>query len=107
MLFCLGASSVGMREAEYRHLTVDLTLAIARQLLPGNPQDGLRAWNFIHSLSLECSVGLCSPGLWTTSNPQVSDSSVGLVPTNALVLTDPINSRMVNSEAPQKRRSRR
>src|SRR5260370_35873516 len=36
--FCLGASSVGMNEAEYRHLTVDLTLAVVRQLLPGNPQ---------------------------------------------------------------------
>ena len=36
--FCLGASSVGMRPEDYRHLTYDLTLAVARQLLPGNPQ---------------------------------------------------------------------
>ncbi len=36
--FCLGASSVGMSEAEYRGLTVDLTLAVVQQLLPGNPQ---------------------------------------------------------------------
>src|SRR5579859_2594615 len=36
--FCLGASSVGMDEAEYRRLTVDLTLAVARQLLPANPR---------------------------------------------------------------------
>lgn len=36
--FCLGASSVGMNEAEYRHLTLDLTLDVARQLAPGNPQ---------------------------------------------------------------------
>jgi uncharacterized protein YbjT (DUF2867 family) len=36
--FCLGASSVGMSEAEYRRLTVDLTLAVARQLSPGNSQ---------------------------------------------------------------------
>lgn len=36
--FCLGASSVGMSEAEYRHLTLDLTLAVVRQLSPGNPQ---------------------------------------------------------------------
>jgi len=28
-----------------------------------------------------------------TGNPEVIDSSVGLVPTNALVLTEPINSR--------------
>lgn len=36
--FCLGASSVGMIEAEYRRLTLDLTLAVARQLSRGNPQ---------------------------------------------------------------------
>ena len=35
--YCLGASSVGMTEAEYRRLTLDLTLAVARQLSPGNP----------------------------------------------------------------------
>jgi uncharacterized protein YbjT (DUF2867 family) len=36
--FCLGASSVGMSPEDYRRLTHDLTLAIARQLLPGNPR---------------------------------------------------------------------
>jgi len=36
-LFCLGVSSVGMDAAEYRRLTFDLTLAVARQLLPENP----------------------------------------------------------------------
>lgn len=36
--FCLGVSSVGMKEAEYRRITCDLTLAVARQLLPGNPR---------------------------------------------------------------------
>jgi hypothetical protein len=30
-----------------------------------------------------------------TRNPEVISSPVGLVPTNALVLTEPINSRMV------------
>jgi putative NADH-flavin reductase len=35
--FCLGASSVGMTAAAYRRLTYDLTLAVARQLLHGNP----------------------------------------------------------------------
>jgi uncharacterized protein YbjT (DUF2867 family) len=37
-LFCLGVSSVGMTPENYRRLTYDLTLAIARQLLPGNPR---------------------------------------------------------------------
>src|SRR5262245_20689082 len=36
--FCLGASSIGMSAEDYRRLTCDLTLAIARQLLPGSPQ---------------------------------------------------------------------
>src|SRR6516164_8923395 len=36
--FCLGASSVGMSAEEYRRLTYDLTVAVARQLLPVNPQ---------------------------------------------------------------------
>jgi hypothetical protein len=36
--FCLGASSVGMSAPDYRRPTFDLTLAVARQLLPGNPR---------------------------------------------------------------------
>jgi hypothetical protein len=36
--FCLGASSIGMSPEHYRRLTYDLTLAVARQLLPGNPR---------------------------------------------------------------------
>ena len=35
--FCLGVSSAGMAEAEYRRLTYDLTLAAARALLAVNP----------------------------------------------------------------------
>lgn len=36
-LFCLGVSSVGMSEDEYRRVTHDLTLAIARPLAERNP----------------------------------------------------------------------
>jgi uncharacterized protein YbjT (DUF2867 family) len=36
--FCLGASSVGMSTADYRRLTFDLTISVARQLLPSNPR---------------------------------------------------------------------
>jgi uncharacterized protein YbjT (DUF2867 family) len=36
--FCLGVSSVGMSGEDYRRLTFDLTVAVARQLLPGNPR---------------------------------------------------------------------
>jgi uncharacterized protein YbjT (DUF2867 family) len=36
--FCLGVSSVGMSEAEYMHLTYDLTLATARTMAAVNPR---------------------------------------------------------------------
>ncbi|HEY8967259.1 MAG TPA: hypothetical protein VIM58_12480 [Candidatus Methylacidiphilales bacterium] len=35
--FCLGVSSVGMKEEDYRRLTYDLTLAVARRLARLNP----------------------------------------------------------------------
>ena len=35
--FCLGVSSVGMREPEYRRITHDLTLSVARLLADRNP----------------------------------------------------------------------
>ncbi len=35
--FCLGVSSVGMQQPEYRRLTYDLTLHFAQTLLPSNP----------------------------------------------------------------------
>lgn len=35
--FPLGVSSAGMREAEYRRVTFDLTMAVARQLAAANP----------------------------------------------------------------------
>ncbi|MBT2545376.1 epimerase [Streptomyces sp. ISL-44] len=36
--FCLGVSSVGMKEEEYRRITHDLTLAVARTLAAANPR---------------------------------------------------------------------
>lgn len=36
-LFCLGVSSVGMKEPEYRRITYDLTLSIATTLAERNP----------------------------------------------------------------------
>jgi uncharacterized protein YbjT (DUF2867 family) len=35
--FCLGVSSAGMKETEYRRLTYDLTIAAARAVLGANP----------------------------------------------------------------------
>jgi uncharacterized protein YbjT (DUF2867 family) len=39
--FCLGVSSVGMKEDAYRRVTHDLTLAAARTVLAANPDPGL------------------------------------------------------------------
>ena len=36
-LFCLGISSVGLSEADYAHVTHDITLAVARTLAQHNP----------------------------------------------------------------------
>ena len=36
--FCLGVSSSGMKEAEYRQVTLDITLAVANTLVRLNPQ---------------------------------------------------------------------
>ena len=36
--FCMGVSSVGMKETDYKHLTYDLTLALARKLVLLNPE---------------------------------------------------------------------
>ena len=36
--FCLGVSSAGMKEADYRRLTYDLTLAAAQCLVAANPR---------------------------------------------------------------------
>ena len=35
--FCLGVSSIGMNEADYRHITYDLTVNFAKTLLARNP----------------------------------------------------------------------
>jgi uncharacterized protein YbjT (DUF2867 family) len=35
--FCLGVSSAGMREAEYRRITLDLTVSVAQRLATVNP----------------------------------------------------------------------
>ena len=39
--FCLGVSSVGMKEAEYRRVTYDMTMAAARAVLQANPACGM------------------------------------------------------------------
>jgi len=47
-LFCLGVSSVGRKEPEYRKVTFDLTLAAARTLLRANPTTANGGMTFIY-----------------------------------------------------------
>jgi uncharacterized protein YbjT (DUF2867 family) len=46
--FCLGVSSLGMKEAEYRRVTYDLTRAAAETLLQLNPTISGRGMTFIY-----------------------------------------------------------
>ncbi len=46
--FCLGVSSVGMKEEEYRRVTYDLTLAVARTLLRLNPTTASGGMTFVY-----------------------------------------------------------
>lgn len=39
--FCLGTSSVGLSQEEYKHLTYDLTLNVGRILAKCNPENDL------------------------------------------------------------------
>ena len=58
----------------------------------------LVSWQTAYQVAVERDHGR----LRSNGKPEVIDSSVRLVPTNARVLIEPIDSQMVNSEAPQK-----
>ncbi len=46
--FCLGVSSVGMNDAEYRRVTYDLTMAVAQAVLRQNPTTAGGGMTFIY-----------------------------------------------------------
>jgi uncharacterized protein YbjT (DUF2867 family) len=46
--FCLGVSSVGINEAEFRHVTFDLTIAAAQAVLRQNPTNASGGLTFIY-----------------------------------------------------------
>ncbi len=50
--FCMGVSSVGMKEADYKHLTYDLTLALARELVQLNPK---MTFNYVSGVGTDSS----------------------------------------------------
>jgi uncharacterized protein YbjT (DUF2867 family) len=47
-LFCVGVSAMGMKQAEYRRLTFDLTTAVARTLLRVNPTTASSGMTFVY-----------------------------------------------------------
>ena len=47
-LFCLGVSSLGMKEAEYRRVTYDLTMAAAQAVLRVNPTSSSGGMTFVY-----------------------------------------------------------
>jgi len=51
--FCLGVSSVGMKEEDYRHITYDLTLAVANTLHRLNPNMAFIYVSGMHTDSTE------------------------------------------------------
>ncbi len=48
--FCMGVSSVGLKESEYHHLTYDLTLGLARELVKLNP---LMTFNYVSGVGTD------------------------------------------------------
>jgi len=50
--FCMGVSSVGMKEAEYKQLTYDLTLALARELVQLNAE---MTFNYVSGVGTDSS----------------------------------------------------
>ena len=46
--FCLGVSSFGMKEPEYRRITYDITMAAAKALLQANPPSAGRGMTFVY-----------------------------------------------------------
>jgi uncharacterized protein YbjT (DUF2867 family) len=69
--FCLGVSSVGMKEAEYRHLTYDLTLAWARALAPEHPD--LR-FLYVSGMNTD------GKAMWARVKKQTEDDLLALFP---------------------------
>jgi uncharacterized protein YbjT (DUF2867 family) len=46
--FCLGVSSLGMKEPEYRRITFDITMAAAHAILQANPTSASRGMTFVY-----------------------------------------------------------
>jgi uncharacterized protein YbjT (DUF2867 family) len=74
--FCLGVSSAGMREADYTHLTYDLTLGWARTLARVNP-----AMTFVYVSG----AGTDGKSMWARVKKRTEDALLALFPSAYMV----------------------
>lgn len=69
--FCLGVSSTGMSEADYRRITYDMTMAAARVLAAGNPD-----LTFVYVSG----AGTDGKAMWARVKKQTEDALLELFP---------------------------
>ena len=74
--FCLGVSSVGMSEAEYTHLTYDLTMGWARALARENP-----AMRFLYVSGM----GTGGKSMWARVKGRTESELLALLPASIMI----------------------
>jgi nucleoside-diphosphate-sugar epimerase len=74
--FCLGVSSVGMSEANYTHLTYDLTLGWARTLAAQNP-----AMRFLYVSGM----GTGGKSMWAQVKGRTENDLLALLPESVMI----------------------
>src|SRR5205814_5125987 len=93
--FCLGVSSAGMNEADYTHLTYDLTLGWARTLARSNP-----AMTFIYVSG----AGTGGKAMWAQVKKRTEDALLALFPSAYMVRLSVL--RAMNREVSKTRSAR-
>ena len=81
--FCLGVSAAGMSEESYSHLTYDLTLSVARWLVPRNP-----AMTFIYVSGMGTDSSQRGRVMWARVKGRTENALLGL-PFKAVYLFRP------------------
>jgi uncharacterized protein YbjT (DUF2867 family) len=93
--FCLGVSSVGMSEAEYTHVTYDLTMAWANALARANP-----AMVFLYVSG----AGTEGKAMWARVKKRTEDALLALFPSAYMVRL--VALRAMAGEVPRRRWTR-
>lgn len=96
-LFCLGVSSVGMSEADYRHITYDLTLAIARELVARSPRA-----TFVYITGSGTDSTANGNTMWARVKGETENALLAL-PFRAAYMFRPAYIHPMNGEAPKSR----